>query len=255
MLNIEEMKTGKIVAVFAICILLTSCMGESGNVVTFGVQPGVVQLQPEKVICIKGGDLITYQGLDKQEDIKEGDCCLVDFKLNFSSKENENADVYTVEMLKYVPVEKLPLYPTLTDTSKVLTHEQVVTPNIKVGAYIGGEFFLYVQYHGYQENQEDSLSLSYNPEQKVVVDGEGLRIYDLYLRAFKIRSGEGGTSNITEPYAFTIKQFVNDAVEKEKEEGQSSVNFRLNYVQGFNNDTTRANWTTSDVYTLYFSGR
>ena len=96
-------------AVFTLlALMLLSCMGESGDVYIYGSQAGVVRLTPEKVISLRSGVQVTSSEFQNQQ-VEDGDCCLVDYKVNFSASENKDANLYQVDILNYLPVKSWPL--------------------------------------------------------------------------------------------------------------------------------------------------
>ena len=106
------MKQGAGILYVMLAMMLASCMGESGYWETYGSQAGVVRLVPEKIIRLRDGSGITSDAFQTQA-AEEGDCCLVDFRLNWGSldyKEQqewaETKDIHDVSILSYTPVSK-----------------------------------------------------------------------------------------------------------------------------------------------------
>ena len=72
-------------------------------------------------------------------------------------------------------------------------------------------------------------------------DDDGQRIYNLYLRVTQ----EGGTGDSTKwinTTAFTIDKFLDQAKAIESREGQNEINFKINYAERYNADTTACVW-------------
>lgn len=242
-------KIGYMVSLFSALALL-SCMGESGEVYTYGSQAGVVRLTPEKVIRLRSGVQITSSDFQNQA-VEDGDCCLVDYQVNFSSTENKDSDFYQVDILNYLPVKSWPLN-NEPDTSVVRWDESYLDVSIESGIYVDGYFFLYPKYKKYYHTQKDSFSISYDPQQEPVLDEiTGLHCLQLYLRSTSSYQADDTvfTSSDVIPQAFHIQEFINNAVEKGYVSGDS-LNFRLVYPEYFSEESAVYSWKYSDIYTI-----
>ena len=208
-------------------------MGDGSNSINYH-RVGVIRENPMR--CIYTADdqgnifIVSSSEFENRTDLKEGDCCVVDFKTNFS--EELGNGVYNAEIYKYDSVAVWPLHETLTDTTVVLDKERLVTLDFKKSIYLEGRFFLQTQHINHQ------------------VDGQ--RIYNLYLRVTQ----EGGTGDSTKwinTTAFTIDKFLDQAKAIESREGQNEINFKINYAERYNADTTACVWGATDVFTLRFT--
>ncbi len=238
---------------YAISLLLAfalvSCMGESGEVYTYGSQAGVVRLTPEKVIQLRSGIQITSSDFQNQA-VGDGDCCLVDYQVNFSSPENKDS-IYQVDILNYLPVKNWPLNPE-PDTLAVRLDESYLDVSIERGIYVDGYFFLYPEYKKYYHTQTDSFSISYDPKAEPVLDEiTGLRCLQLYLRSTSSYQADDTvfTTSTVVPQAFHIKDFIENAVDKGYVSGDS-LNFRLVYPEYFSEGSAVYSWKYSDIYTI-----
>lgn len=231
-------------------ILLLSCMGESGDIYTYGSQAGVVRLTPDKVISLRSGIQITSSEFQNQA-VEEGDCCLVDYKVNFSSSENENTSLYHVDILNYLPVKSWPLNDT-PDTTEIRSDESYPTVSIERGIYVDGYFFLYPGYKKYYYTQTDSFSISYDPLEEPILDRvTGLHYLQLYLRStsnYEANDTVFTTSTVV-PQAFHIQDFIDNAVQRGYISGDS-LNFRLVYPEYFLEESETYSWKYSDIYTI-----
>ena len=171
-------------------------MGDGSNSINYH-RVGVIRENPMR--CIYTADdqgeifIVSSSEFENRTDLKDGDCCVVDFKTNFS--EELGNGVYNAEIYKYDSVAVWPLHETLTDTTVVLDKER---------------FFLQTQHVNHQVDQKDIFNLSYNPDQEVEEDSTGQRVYNLYLRVTQ----EGGTGDSTKwvnTTAFTIDKFLDQA--------------------------------------------
>lgn len=238
-------------AVFTLLALtLLSCMGESGDVYIYGSQAGVVRLTPEKVISLRSGVQVTSSEFQNQQ-VEDGDCCLVDYKVNFSVSENKDANLYQVDILNYLPVKSWPLNST-PDTLAVRWDESYLDISIESGIYVDGYFFLYPEYKKYYQTQKDSFSISYDPLQEPVWDEiTGQRCLQLYLRSTSsYQTGDTVfTTSTVVPQAFHIQEFIDNAIQKGYVSGDS-LNFRLVYPEYFSDESAVYSWKYSDIYTI-----
>ena len=211
-------------------------MGDGSNSINYH-RVGVIRENPMR--CIYTADdqgnifIVSSSEFENRTDLKEGDC-------------------YNAEIYKYDSVAVWPLHETLTDTTVVLDKERLVTLDFKKSIYLEGRFFLQTQHINHQVDQKDIFNLSYNPDQEVEKDDDGQRIYNLYLRVTQ----EGGTGDSTKwinTTAFTIDKFLDQSKAIESREGQNVINFKINYAERYNADTTACVWGATDVFTLRFT--
>lgn len=242
------MNVFKLYIVGMLAVLLASCMGEGGDPITMGFQPGVVQFLPEKAIYLRDGTTITSSALEAM-DIKEGDCCLVDFK-------TDRADIGTgktanVDIIKYDTVPKWAVIPEMLDTVTIQRNERFLTFPIAQSSYVLNELFLFTEVSNHRSGQANEFFLSYDPKQKAQLIDEK-KVYELYLRAIGEKDTTAKPSTIRKvlPNAFTVRQFVEYASAAEGINGRGELNIRIRYPQSFNNDTTKYIWSTSDVFTF-----
>lgn len=238
-------------AVFMLlAFLLSSCMGENGDIYTYGSQAGVVRLTPDKVISLRSGKQITSSEFQDQP-VEDGDCCLVDYKVNYSSSENKDAALYKVDILNFLPVKSWPLNGT-PDTAAHRRDESYLTVSIKRGVYVDGYFFLYPEYKRYYHTQTDSFSISYDPHAEPVFDEATRRsCLLLYLRSTSSYDANDSvfTTSKAIPQAFHIQEFVDNAVKKGYVSGDS-LNFRMAYPEYFSEENGTYSWKYSDIYTI-----
>lgn len=243
------MRKIRLYGVFAISLLmLSSCLGDPASTLSLSLQPGVVEVDSVKVIDVKGGQVISSEAFQKQS-VSSGDCCLVDFTYDSSVPVSEYGYL-PADITRYQEVADWQLFTTLTDTTKVLDNELLLTASYARYAYIRGQFFFFSDLGGYQNGQEDSLSLSYNPAQAVTVDSKDGRFYNLYLRIIKKKEGTGDAKVLFSANAFDIEDFVKKIAIEENAAGMEEVRFKVNYASGFNKDTTKCQWASSSIYSI-----
>lgn len=237
-----------------ITFLWTSCMGEGGHMVRYSSRRAVVQENPWKSLyvtddSIPEGYLISSPELEGREDLKEGDCCVVEYKVDFAEQYKDG--VYYAEILRCDTMPKWFLYPVMTDTTAILANEQFPALIFTKSRYMKGRYLLDVQFKTYQESRRNLLELSYNPKEELKIGENGVRVYNLYLRAWKEGQEDSTTvSTRVVPTAFVIEDFMEEAGSREKEMGNEALNFVINYPQRFNTDTTACIWALTDTVSI-----
>lgn len=252
------MRNYQIISLFCFLLVsLSSCMGDGGNIVHYH-RVGVVHEHPMR--CIHTSDdqgglfIVSSPEFDQREDLKDGDCCAVDFKTDFSEDLGEG--VYKAEIYKYDSLAVWPTISTPTDTSVVVAHEQLFRLRPKKTVYVSGHLFLETEHQRHWPNTHETFQLSYDPNQTVTENEEGLRVYNLFLRAAQ---DYHPTDSLERPIrwinttAFQVEAFLEQAKAAEKAAGQSALHMKINYVDHFNADTTACVWTAGDIFTLRFS--
>lgn len=248
------MRTIGLYSLLAASVAFTSCLGDGSTSLTMVNQPGVVQLDPTKVVCVKGGDMISSADFQKSN-YEDGDCLLLDYTIDFGAGENSNKGsangYYTAEIFTktITDLNKWPLYNTLTNSNIILEDELVVSSVQSRCAYIKGHFFMFTDLNEHPVNQVDSFSLSYDPKQVIGAEGAD-RVYDLYLRVVKKEEGSGTASSLLVANAYYIEDFVKEAKKTENALGLEELNFKVNYVSGFNKDTTECVFKASNLFTI-----
>lgn len=234
--------------------LFTACMGEGGHIIRYSSRKAVVQETPWKSLyvtddSIPEGYLISSVDFEGREDLKEGDCCVVEYKVDFSQQYKDG--VYQADILRCDTINKYPLLPVMTDTSAILENEQFTELMFAKSRYMKGRFFVDVQFKEHQDTRQDFLELSYNPVEELVVGDDGIRVYNLYLRAWKNeRKDSIPTNSLVQPVAFVLEDFVEKTGGAEKDRGNEDLKFVINYPQRFNTDTTACIWAITDTVTI-----
>ncbi len=234
-------------------LTMASCMGDGSNTINYH-RVGVIRENPMR--CIYTSDdqgnifIVSSSEFENRTDLDDGDCCVVDFKTNFS--EELAGGVYDAEIYKYDSVAVWPLHETLTDTAVILDNECLVTLDFAKSIYLEGRFFLQTQHTNHQEDQRDIFNLSYDSGREAEEDSTGQRVYNLYLRVTR-EGGTGDSSRWINTTAFAIDTFLDQAKTIESGAGQNTINFKINYAERYNADTTASVWGATDVFTLRFT--
>lgn len=235
-------------------VLFSSCLGESGNMLRFSSRLAVVQEEPYKCLFVRDdsipeGYLISSPELENREDLKDGDCCLVEYRLDYEADRDQG--VYPVEILSCDTIRKSPLVPFLTDTDRILANEQFVSLSFSKSLYLKGRYFLQVQVREHQDTRQDLFDLSYDPDQELQVGENQVRVYNLYFRSYKDQAPDTvRSSSLTLQSAFVMDDFVSRAGQKELDNGVDSLCFVVNYPRSFNTDTTGLIWSVTDTFSI-----
>lgn len=253
-MNVKMQKLGGWGVLILVVLLWTSCMGEGGHLVRYSSRKAVVQENPWKSLyvtddSIPEGYLISSSDLEGREDLKAGDCCVVEYRVDFAEQYKDG--VYAAEILRCDLLPKWLLSPQMTDTAAILVNEQFPTPLFSKGKYMKGRYFMDVQFKEHQDSRQDLLELSYNPKEELRIGEDGIRVYNLYLRAWKegIDDSTKVSSRVV-PTAFVIEDFAEETGRREKELGYETLNFVINYPQRFNTDTTGCIWAITDTVSI-----
>lgn len=223
-------------------LLISSCMGEEGRVVSVANQPGVViKDATETVVQLR--DLQIYS--DKfGSTVDNGDCLLFEYKIDFDllSDTAKNEKKFKAEILRTDTVhrEDLRFVTGEIDTLSLLPNELRLS-NMRQGyTIIRNQFFLYTQHAN--DSLHKSFNLIYYPESAPVVE-DGKRIHHLYLRV----QGDPASGKLAHNQTIYVNAFnIKDLLEKETND---TVYFKIKYPNSFNKDTTEVSiWSTSSLF-------
>lgn len=238
-----------------LCCLLafSSCLGDTATQLTMANQTGVVTTElpsAGKAVYVKGGGVISSEDF-QTANVAEGQCILFDYSIDYGAAENADGGASLGYMTATIydntitTVDRWPLHSVLSDTSRALPSEQLLSDLQARTAYIRGMLFLFTEIADHPTVQQDSFSLSYNARQAVGSDG----VYDLYLRSVKTMAAPDsvrGESMII-PCAFSIGSFVDSVAQAN---GTDEVSFRVNYAASFGLDSLSVNFDATDVLTV-----
>lgn len=251
-------------------ILLTACMGESGDKATY-FRYGIVRTQPSLHLFTTNTDgndlLITAPELDAFGDLVAGDCFQVEFK---ADRSNEGTSQLTeAEILRIDPIARWTARSPLTDTAAVDTTERFIgLRDFSRSLLIEKHFFVIAEHSNYKEGQVNTFDISFNPEKEKMPETEPEEgseettptevdnriIYNLFLRFHK----EEGKDSLTvktwkETNAFLLGDVIKDATDRYLMQDKDTLFIRFNYPTGFNSDTTRMVWTQTALFSIPLS--
>ena len=231
-------KTNVFGAIFIMAIVMfTSCLGDGSNTHK-APTVGVVRYDYKSakyLLDTYGWGTFYSESFNSSPDVREGACYYFNFELDMDLPENSNSVVSTTGYYKILLVNKSELSrysmsPVFLDTTTLLTNEiPIINPYYALGGYVKGIIFL--QHHIKQpEGQSHVWNLSYNT-QDMVVEENGTRYYDVFIRA--TIDGSAGTKTPTDMAplnAYDMKYFLESAANVEKNQKDKVVNIRFNYV-------------------------
>ena len=135
-----------------LCVAMFSCMGESGTIVKFGSQAGVVRLADGKQIHLRNGMTLEAQELDTLA-VKDADCCLVDFQINYDTQTDTLQGIWHTDWLIYKPVPKWKQLMLTEPDTMIRADEHFLDFDIPKGGFVSNHLFLYMEYGSHYQTQ------------------------------------------------------------------------------------------------------
>jgi hypothetical protein len=223
--------------IFALLLsFASSCLRESGQKISMSNYPGVAVKRNDSVkIYLKGNDVVYSPRINSN--VGDGDCVIVDFSLDYGIPENSDSGMtkgfLTVDMSSVEFVPNHNLQKELTDTAILLPGEHTIAAIQQRNIFILNQFFLFT------EHSADTLplrfELSYDPYQTVTD-----KVYDIFLRVTKIAESQSAPQPKTQYNAFNLVDLANRETD--------SIFFRINYANGFSQDSTRISWAVTPIH-------
>lgn len=239
------------IVALAALVLLTSCLGDSGNSTQQAENQFAVARTDSK--SLKTVLDVYYYGALYSPSMElianPGTCYFIDYQIDFSSAENVNVATngyYVASIGNLKEIDKAFPILQVTDTTALLENEQPVE-KLAVGTYVSGYFLLGMNF-AQLKNQQTRWEVYYNPSQEAGVTTSGEPYYDVFVRAIKKVDGEGSSSTATIYQSVLLKNFIEQCIEKEKANSKKTVNFNFNYLKSFNEkDSTGLKWQSVSV--------
>ena len=242
---------------------LTSCF-KGSNISTFQAI-GVFDLSNKSSVYVLktvDGEIYAneFNSMFSKGELSLGTPLYAHYTIDFDLPENAPNVVsvngyYTVTINSFIIYDKHYLSYSLTDTSKMVNGEAVVVDPF-VPVQDGGISGFYDRYmfstHKTQSNELNfKWDLSYGADAMEVVEQDGKRYYDLFLRATE-DGRSSGRFNLF-PVAYDMGSYLRGVAQKEKDALGSSYNennsiftLRLNYVSEIKEDSTIV-WSKKEV--------
>lgn len=237
-----------------LCVAMFSCMGESGTIVKFGSQAGVVRLADGKQIHLRNGMTLEAQELDTLA-VKDADCCLVDFQINYDTQTDTLQGIWHTDWLIYKPVPKWKQLMLTEPDTMIRADEHFLDFDIPKGGFVSNHLFLYMEYGSHYQTQVDSFRMSFLPAEGLVYTADSSRkVYRLYLRSFgSIAEKDSVTEQKVLPQAFDLTDFVEWA-KTSPERTDDTIRFQVVYPKQFNSNYPGFVWNASEVYSVLENG-
>ncbi len=232
--------------IFLSGILITSCLGDSGQRITITNQPGVV-IKSENDIKVELRDSVFIHSTSLSSGVDNGDCILLDYTLDYSLPVNADSGrregFYTVEDVKFERIPQFTLGSVLDTLTKDSVNERRISQIQDRYGFIQDRFFLFTSNIVDSTDQINRYELAYNPASNPVSDKDYARLYNLYLRVFRDtlhNEGEG----VTNPKTVYVNAFnLTEISEKERNAQNDSLFIKINYVSSFTTDSGKiASW-------------
>lgn len=236
-------------AVVSVLVLLTSCLGDSGNSTDQrNGQFAVARMDSKSLKTVLD---VNYNGTvyspSAELMVNAGNCYSIDYQIDFSSPENANAATngyYVAAITNVQELEKGSAIPQITDTTALMENEQAINElGVVIGGYINGYLLVGAKLNQLKK-QQTQWNLYYDMSQKVKENSNGERYYDVFVRAVKRVEGEGTTpSEMMDYRVYEVKRFIEHFMEQEKAANKREVNFKFNYLKSINEkDSTDLKW-------------
>ncbi len=225
-------------AAVASIMVLTSCL-EGGSNSRTGTTVGVVRFDSKTMKNVLDNP-VGYGPFYSPSfsTVNEGACIIAAYELNLDAAENASSVVkkngyYTVNVTNKAELDKYTIMrfsdTGAPDTAKIMEKEvPLLNPNYQVSGYVNGCLFVS---HTLKQpvDQKNYWFLSYDAEHRMKEEN-GVRIYDVFLRAKVKTAGTKSEQNVSVLNAYYVKDYIESAAREEKGKGNSAFYLRFNYV-------------------------
>ena len=263
MKKLEFYLIASLLAVFS----FTSCL-ETNNV-TEGQGVGVLEYNNGSYLILKSnmGDLYAnnLEALVLDGNMTIGNCYHFAYRHDADLPENSPAmiELYefeTISLLEYIELPKYYSSGVLTDISTALDDEVPLLDVYNSGnPYIDNYFFI-----RHIVNQQSDLELNWNltyDYENIVTEVNGVRYYDIYVRATAINStNKTSKAETVHLNAYNIGTYMINIAVREKSilggsynPSTSRFNLRFNYVSAINEETREITWSNKVITDIYLS--
>lgn len=244
--------------VAASMVLLTSCLGEGSNS-TQGSTYGIIQdasLTGEKMVYVSDAQPCYSTTIVNATDLYEGDCIYFAFTADYDDPANKGQNKYLtiqVPAQGYRKVDKGEVIPYMEarDTSVVRNNELSFS---SVGGYqkwtvIKNQLVMIVSHPKASADQENRYEIGFNLNNEATEESDK-RIYELFIRAVKMKEGEKAVGVTAFDGVFDMGYFFERAKSMEKNKGNKTINFRFNYIKELDKDSVKATWDKTDIFSV-----
>lgn len=227
--------------VAAMLLVLTSCL--NGNNTSSGIAYGVYGYNSsyQPVVHTMFGDVV-FPSLETRMD--DGYCAFY-YTLD-QEVQDQTKPYYQVTIGQYL---KIPYSGDIrfiysNDELQVQENEQVCTECNPI-ALVEKKLFIAPVLNGIVDKQTTTYRMYYNAD-SVTVNGTE-KIYNLYVKAVRDKTGEPSTTMAAENTVFDIATFWRDASNKE---GKENINFKIKFVKSIDKNTKEMTWGETEKITI-----
>jgi hypothetical protein len=206
-------------AMAAALMLLTSCLGDTGNSGEIHDQLGRVRYTNGKMLIDVPSMAETIYSPKLPLDYTEGDWMRVGFAYDYDSPENANSKANGYLNVTLLGAAKLSEgYITSSDTTQVMTNEIALIDGVYnfghylYSAFIEGDLLITSGYSGLTDQETNFLMYyDYNKEPHVSsgINGESVNTYTLYIRAIETAAGKTPEVTYLKSNYYTIESILN----------------------------------------------
>lgn len=247
----KKLKISAMAVLTAGLISLTSCLGDGTNKQT-GHSFGYATINLDALAYAVEDDFGTVVVADAfEKQLKGNEYVMYGYEVDWNAQ-TSNKYIYVIA----TGLEKIPEVlskSSITDTTTLLTNEipiEYVDFSMYNYNYVltaNRHAFITTAHKNVPSDIETSYDFSYDRSASPVVIN-GMRVYDLYIRAVKIADGKKVETDTPILGAYDMKDFLRSRRETEKNAGNTSVNVRVNFINSIKDGVTT--WKTSNIYSF-----
>lgn len=248
------MKKLKVLGLAAMAVgmtTLTSCLNGGGNT-SSGATFGYADFSTEAggiVVKDDYGTVVASTAFNTQ--LVGGEYVQYAYSIDFDNQPSTKYITATVAAIEKYQEYRANEY--ITDTTTIMPKEMTIK-NIQV-ALMSQDYLLIARKHAFiapvhaniATDMKIRYDLSYDAQAEPVTV-EGKRVYEFFIRAVKLADGDKTKQDTPVIGAYDLGYFLTRTSSIEKTAGNTSVNFRINYINEFNKDSTSWNWAKSSVF-------
>jgi hypothetical protein len=236
-------------AMAAALMLLTSCLGETGNSGQVPDLPGRAYYSKGKMLIETEWGVLYPNQSSASLLYDEGDWMYVSFAYDWDSPENVNweANGYVSVTLLTAPtaIPKGIVTPS-TDTTQVMTNEIALTkgaynPNHYQFRSIKQRELMFTSDYSGMTDQKTEFMLYYDFNSEPYVSND-FNTYTLYVRAIKTDEGKSPKINYHMPNSYNTKMILDLIYAREKAAGKTAFNLAFRYVSEIDEETHELTW-------------
>jgi hypothetical protein len=241
-------------AMAAALMLLTSCLGETGNSGQLGMPGRFTYSNGKMLIDTYFGMLYASQTSTLAYD--DGDWAYVNFAFDMETPENVNweANGYITVTLLTAPTkisEGVVAYS--SDTTKAMDNEITLLQGIYItqdlAPSLRGGDFMFASAYTTLKDQETSFMVYYDYTKEPVAS-DNLNTYTLYVRAIRAVEGKEPKSDMAMPYYYNMESILNTIYSRERAANKEYFNFAIRHVSEIDEETGELTWKSNSPITL-----